>query len=51
MVEALLQMHDAGLDFTKLHLVGHSLGAQMAGLIGRTIKEKTGQVLSIKRYV
>ncbi|XP_037903884.1 phospholipase A1 member A-like isoform X2 [Hermetia illucens] len=48
-VEALLQMHDAGLDFTKLHLVGHSLGAQMAGLIGRTIKEKTGQVLSIKR--
>ncbi|XP_037903872.1 lipase member H-B-like isoform X2 [Hermetia illucens] len=47
--EVLMQMSVAGLDLDKLHIVGHSLGAQMAGLIGRIIKQSMHGKLVIKR--
>lgn len=46
-----MQMSVAGLDLDKLHIVGHSLGAQMAGLIGRIIKQSMHGKLVIKRYL
>ncbi|XP_018335622.1 pancreatic lipase-related protein 2-like [Agrilus planipennis] len=39
----LIQIRDeANLDFNKTHVIGHSLGGQMAGLIGQNIDKLTG---------
>jgi len=34
---ALDQMDNSGFDTEKLHIVGHSLGGQIAGYIGRKV--------------
>lgn len=41
MSEVILDWVDEGLDIEKFHIVGHSLGAQMAGLIGRNAHRKS----------
>lgn len=33
----------------KLHIVGHSLGGQMAGIMARKIKEKSNKTIKLKR--
>lgn len=33
----------------RLHIVGHSLGAQLAGQIGRTITEKSNGLIKLQR--
>lgn len=38
-----------GLDVSRFHLVGHSLGGQMAGMVGRTIYAKTKKGTKLKR--
>ena len=38
-----------GLDINKLHIVSHSLGAQLAGLVGRQIQRKSSNTHKIKR--
>ena len=38
-----------GLDINKLHFVSHSLGAHLAGLVGRQIQEKSKNTHKIKR--
>ncbi|CAH2076037.1 unnamed protein product, partial [Iphiclides podalirius] len=43
--DALLTLADAGLDFDKTHLVGHSLGAQVSGITGNLIKRQ-GKAIS-----
>lgn len=39
-----------GLDSEKFHIVGHSLGAQMAGMIGRKIITQSNQSQKLKRF-
>lgn len=44
MSEVILDWIDEGLDVNKFHIVGISLGAQVAGMIGRSIiKKSTGE--------
>ncbi|ALC39869.1 CG17292 [Drosophila busckii] len=49
LAKVLLEMFDHGLDIEKLHIVGHSLGGQMAGIIGREIIKRTKGEKKIKR--
>lgn len=41
MSEVLLDWVDEGLDMNRFHLIGHALGGQMAGLIGRCAFRKS----------
>lgn len=43
-------MFNNGLDIDKFHLVGHSLGGQLSGLVGRKIIEQTKGGAKLKRY-
>lgn len=45
----LLEHFDKGLDINKLHIVGHSLGGQMAGIIGREIYARSKKTKKLKR--
>lgn len=47
--DVLLDMFAAGLPLASFHLVGHSLGAQMAGHIGRHIIAKTHHKVKLPR--
>lgn len=42
---------DSGLDLRRLHIVGHSLGAQLAGIIGRTVYQESKKCNKIGRYI
>lgn len=39
-----------GLDSEQFHVVGHSLGAQLAGVMGRKIISQSNQSQKIKRF-
>lgn len=41
MSEIVLDWIDEGLDVNKFHVVGHSLGGQLAGIIGRYVHRKS----------
>lgn len=41
MAEVILDWIDDGLNVESFHIVGHSLGAQMAGIIGRSVNKKS----------
>jgi hypothetical protein len=45
LTRALIEMNKSGLDFSKLHLVAHSLGAQLSSLVARGIQRKTNQMI------
>jgi len=47
--DTILNLINNGLDVNKLHIVGHSLGGQLAGLAGRKIKEKSNKTIKVKR--
>lgn len=49
MAEVILNLVDEGLDIDKLHIVGHSLGSQMAGIIGRNVIKKSAGEIKIAR--
>lgn len=49
MAEVILNLVDEGLDIDKFHIVGHSLGGQMAGIIGRNVMKKSGGVMKLAR--
>lgn len=49
LAETFLNLINNGLDANKLHIVGHSLGGQMAGIIARKIKEKSNRTIKLKR--
>jgi pimeloyl-ACP methyl ester carboxylesterase len=49
MADTLLEMFSEGLNVEKFHLVGHSLGGQLAGYIGRTVLARTKGGVRIKR--
>lgn len=46
---ALLALANAGLNLDTLHLVGHSLGAQLLGVAGKEVRSDQGP--RIRRYV
>jgi len=39
--KCLVEFLDAGYPVSKVHLVGHSLGGQLSGLIGRTLRSES----------
>lgn len=49
MSETILDWVDEGLDVEKFHVIGHSLGAQVAALIGRCIIRKSNGETKLKR--
>lgn len=49
MVDVFLALVAAGLSPNKVHLVGHSLGGHMAGMIGNGIQVKSGNTLVLDR--
>ncbi|KAG5669188.1 hypothetical protein PVAND_017082 [Polypedilum vanderplanki] len=49
LAEAVLDLIQDGLDIERLHVVGHSLGGQLAGALGRNIKEKSYQTKKLFR--
>lgn len=44
-------MINNGLRVNKFHIVGFSLGAQLAGMVGREVKNKTNNLIEILRFV
>lgn len=47
--KVILNMVNYGLDVEKLHIVGHSLGAQLAGYAGRTVISQSDKKIKLKR--
>lgn len=47
----LIGMFDNGLDINTFHLVGHSLGGQVSGIIGREIYKRSGKTKKLRRLV
>lgn len=47
--KALLIMKGLGFDLDKFHVVGHSLGGQLAGIIGREVYAQSGNTYKLKR--
>lgn len=47
--KTLLQMKDSGFNLDKFHLVGFSLGAQLCGMIGRSINTQSNGMFKISR--
>lgn len=45
----LLQLIDQQFPIDKIHVVGHSLGGQLAGYIGRSVMSQTGGSKKLKR--
>lgn len=39
-----------GQELGNIHIVGHSLGSHLAGLIGRTINTKSNGAIKLQRY-
>lgn len=49
--KVLIGLFDNGLDINTFHLIGHSLGGQVSGIIGREIYKRSGKTKKLKRYV
>ncbi|KAG5684759.1 hypothetical protein PVAND_013973 [Polypedilum vanderplanki] len=49
LADTVLELINNGLDCNKLHIVGHSLGGQLSGQMGRKIKEKSNNTIKLKR--
>lgn len=49
MATIVLNSFRKGLEVNKFHVVGHSLGAQLAGYMGRKIIEKSNHVIQLQR--
>lgn len=49
MANILITMSENGLDISKFHIVGHSLGAQLAGSIGRKIQQISQDAIQVPR--
>lgn len=49
MAEVVLDWFDDGLNVDTFHLVGHSLGGQMCGVIGRSVFKKSRSETQISR--
>ncbi|KAG5669189.1 hypothetical protein PVAND_017083 [Polypedilum vanderplanki] len=47
--DSILDLINDGLHLDKFHVVGHSLGGQLAGAVGRKIKEKSNNSIKLRR--
>ena len=45
----MLMMSDAGFNLNKFHFVGHSLGGQLAGFIGRSVFNNSNKSVKVRR--
>lgn len=50
LASVVLRSFKRGLDSEKFHVVSHSLGAQIAGVMGRKIISKSNQSQKLKRF-
>lgn len=44
-----VDMINSGLSLQRLHIVGHSLGGQMAGVLGRTVQKVSSGAILLPR--
>lgn len=51
MADVLIEMFTDGLNVQLFHLVGHSLGGQLSGIIGRNVIKKTNKSIILPRFV
>lgn len=49
LASTILDLTNNGFDLSKLHIVGHSIGAHLGGLIARKIHNDSNGVFKIKR--
>lgn len=49
LAKKLIEMFDNGLDINKFHLVGHSLGGQMSGIVGREVYRRSKKTKRLRR--
>lgn len=50
MADVLIEMFTDGLNVQQFHLVGHSLGGQLSGIIGRNVIKKTNKSIILPRF-
>lgn len=39
-------IQDLNVDLSSIHLIGHSMGAQISGSVGQSLRKQTGQKIS-----
>ncbi|XP_070502244.1 inactive pancreatic lipase-related protein 1 [Chironomus tepperi] len=49
LADSVLELINNGIDGNKLHIVGHSLGGQLAGMMARKVKEKSSNTIKLRR--
>lgn len=42
----LFLIEDLNVDFSAIHLIGHSMGAQISGSVGHSLRKQTGRKIS-----
>lgn len=49
MIDIFIELFTQGLNIKTFHLLSHSLGSQLAGMVGRGLQQKSNGKLILKR--